>query len=120
MVLIEVSESDTDPTAVAATWFSFAGKFAISGSFCALYVFAAELFSTDIRTIGVGFGSMLGRVGGVAAPFIILLPGFAPNLIFGVTAILSGAWAFFLPETAGKPMMQTIGEARDFYRGKVI
>ena len=56
MILIEVSESDTDATAIAATWCSFAGKFAISGSFCALYVFAAELFSTDIRTIGVGFG----------------------------------------------------------------
>ena len=62
---------------------------------------------------------MLGRIGGVTAPFIILLPGFAPNLIFGVTAILSGIWAFFLPETAGKPMMQTIDEAKLFYSGKV-
>ena len=117
MVLLEVSESETDGTAIAATWCSFAGKFAISGSFCAIYVFTAELFSTDIRTIGVGFASMLGRIGGVTAPFIILLPGFVPNLVFGVSAIVSGIWAFFLPETAGQPMTQTITEAVEFYKG---
>jgi len=114
MILLEVSETDTDSTAIAATWCAFAGKFAISGSFCAVYVFAAELFSTDIRTIGVGFGSMFGRLGGVSAPFIILLPGFVPNLIFALTGVLSGIWALFLPETGGKPMLQTIEEAKVF------
>ena len=52
MVLLELAESDTDSLAITATWFAFAGKFAISGSFCAVYVFSAELFSTDIRSIG--------------------------------------------------------------------
>ena len=118
MILLEVSETDTDSTAIAATWCAFAGKFAISASFCAVYVFAAELFSTDIRTIGVGFGSMFGRLGGVSAPFIILLPGFVPNLIFAITGVLSGIWALFLPETGGKPMLQTIEEAKLFYKGK--
>ena len=30
-----------------AKWLSFGGKFAISGSFCVIYVFAAELFPTE-------------------------------------------------------------------------
>ena len=33
--------------------------------------------------LGVGFGSMVGRIGGVTAPFIILLPSFVPYLVFG-------------------------------------
>ena len=106
-----------------AKWLSFLGKFAISGSFCVLYVFAAELFPTEIRSIGIGFGSMIGRIGGFLAPFIILLQdteslSFLPYLIFGISAIVSGVWTLFLPETAGKPMLQTIDEALLFYSGQ--
>lgn len=94
-----------------AKWLSFGGKFAISGSFCVLYTFAAELFPTEVRSIGIGFGSMIGRVGGVMAPFIILLQDiegleFLPYLIFGVCGILSGVWALWLPDTTGKPILQ--------------
>ena len=106
-----------------AKWLSFLGKFAISGSFCVLYVFAAELFPTEVRSIGIGFGSMIGRIGGFLAPFIILLQeheslSFLPYLIFGLSAIVSGLWTRFLPETAEKPMLQTIEEALLFYDGK--
>ena len=106
-----------------AKWLSFLGKFGISGSFCVVYVFAADLFPTEVRSIGIGFGSMIGRIGGFLAPFIILLQdqeglSFLPYLIFGSSAIASGVWALFLPETAGKPMLQTIEEALLFYGGK--
>ena len=108
-----------------AKWFSFFGKFAISGSFCVVYVFAAELFPTEVRSIAIGFGSIVGRVGGALAPFIILLQdeqglSFLPYLIFGICGILSGVWALFLPETAGKPILQTIEEALLFYDGNTV
>ena len=35
--------------------------------------------------------------------------------IFGSSAILSGIWCLFLPETAGLPIMRNIYEAEDFY-----
>ena len=44
---------------------SFMGKFAISGSFCIVYIFAAELFPTEVRCIGIGFCSMMGNLGGL-------------------------------------------------------
>lgn len=85
---------------------------------------------------------MIGRIGGIAAPFIILLENnprralkilsikikfyisydnrpkilseksvsFLPYTIFGVSGVLSGLWTFFLPETKGEPMNQTIEE----------
>ena len=33
-----------------------------------------------------------------------------PYTIFGVSGVLSGLWTFFLPETKGEPMNQTIEE----------
>ena len=72
MLIIELGE-DNAVLYESSKWLSFAGKFLISASFCAVYIFAAELFPTDVRSIGVGFGSMFGRVGGFAAPLIIEL-----------------------------------------------
>ena len=119
MILLEVSELENDALAIAATWFSFAGKFGISASSCAIYVYAAELFPTDIRTTGLGFASMVGRIGGIAAPFIILLPRFTPNLIFALSGIVSGLSVLLLPETKNKPLLQTLNQAKSFYSGKI-
>ena len=70
MALLEVDEM-TSGMEEAAKWLSFGGKLFISASFCTVYVFSAELFPTDVRTIGVGCGSMFGRIGGFAAPLMI-------------------------------------------------
>ena len=78
-----------------------------------VYIFAAELFPTEVRNIGIGFGSMVGRIGSVVAPFIILLQdfeglSFLPYVIFGICGIISGLWALWLPDTTGKPILQEI------------
>ena len=106
-----------------AKWLSFIGKFAISGSFCIVFIFAAELFPTEVRCIGIGFVSFVGKIGGVLTPFIILLQNydgfeFLPYLIFGTISLVAGFCALFLPETAGEPILQTIKEAVGFYSGK--
>ena len=37
-----------------------------------VYVYAPELYPTTVRSIGMGLASMMARIGGVAAPYIIL------------------------------------------------
>ena len=101
-------------------WLAFCGKFAISGSFSVLYIFAAELFPTEVRTIGLAFMTCIGCIGGAIVPFIIILQdddqlSYVPFLIFGILGILSGLSVFSLPETTGKPILQTIDEAEYFY-----
>ena len=74
---------------------------------------------------------MFGRIGGFLSPFIIQIPAtwiiYLVNLllmkfcviylqIFGVFGIVSGAVVFFLPETNGKPTLQTLEEALEFYK----
>ncbi|XP_067675030.1 organic cation transporter protein-like isoform X2 [Haliotis asinina] len=61
---------------------SMVGRFAISGAFAIVYVFAAELFPTVVRNSGIGVSSLSGRIGLIIAPYIaelehgkILSPG---------------------------------------------
>ena len=101
-------------------WLSFTGKFAISGAFCVIFIYAAELYPTEVRTIGIGFTSGIGRIGGIIAPFIIMLQdtnglSYVPYLIFGLLAIVSGVCTLALPETTGKPILQTIEEAESLF-----
>lgn len=71
------------------------------------------------RTNGLAVGNASARVAGIVAPFINHLKKLAswlPNLIFGSTATLVGIVIFRLPDTTGKEMLETIGEAEYFYK----
>ena len=99
-------------------WLMFAGKMGVSCSFAVIYIYSAELFPTDIRGTALGLGSMAGRIGGVCAPYINKLwptIPWLPPTIYGAMCILSGLAVFLLPETSGRPMLNTIEEANAFY-----
>ena len=53
-----------------------AGKFFITISFTTAYVFAAELFPTVIRNVGVGASSLHARIAAMVAPYMVQLVGF--------------------------------------------
>jgi len=46
------------------------GRFAITGSFSMVFVYAVEIFPTVIRNVGLGSASVWARVGGIIAPYI--------------------------------------------------
>ena len=99
-------------------WLMFAGKMGVSCSFAVIWIYSAELFPTDIRGTALGLGSMAGRIGGVCAPYInelwATIPWLPPT-IYGVMCILGGLTLFLLPETSGRPMLNTIDEANAYY-----
>lgn len=99
-------------------WLMFSGKFGVSGSFAVIWIYSAELFPTDIRTNALAMGSMAGRIGGIISPFInnfyLTIPWLPPT-IFGTMCILGGIALFTLPETLGKPLLNTIEEANAYY-----
>ena len=73
------------------------------------------MFPTSTRTACVGVCSFSGRIGGIAAPYIVSLSSFAsclPMICFGSIAFTSGTFVYlFLPETLGNPLPETISEA---------
>lgn len=98
--------------------FAQIGKFLITGSFAMIYVYAAEMFPTVVRNVGVGSSSMFARVGSMLAPFIGNELGNvskeAPIIIFGLTSLLAGLLTLLLPETKDKVLPDTIEEGERF------
>ncbi|KAI1897619.1 hypothetical protein AGOR_G00085130 [Albula goreensis] len=93
---------------------SMTGKFAIAIAFGLIYLYTCELYPTIIRSLAVGSGSMMCRVGSVVAPFCVYLADlwiYLPQLIVGVLAFAIGVLTLMLPETLGKPLTNTLEEA---------
>lgn len=93
---------------------SMIGKFSIAIAFGLIYLYTCELYPTIIRSLAVGSGSMMCRVGSVVAPFCVYLSDvwqYLPQLIVGILAFIIGVLTFMLPETLGKPLTSTLEEA---------
>nr|XP_020657017.1 solute carrier family 22 member 16 isoform X1 [Pogona vitticeps] len=95
---------------------NMAGKFAIGVAFGLIYLYTAELYPTVARSLAVGSGSMMCRVGSVVAPFCVYLSSvwiYMPQLIVGIMAFMSGVLTLMLPETLGKSLTNTWAEAAE-------
>ncbi|XP_053468656.1 solute carrier family 22 member 13 isoform X2 [Ictalurus furcatus] len=114
LMLIVPEDRPNVRAAVAMT-----GKFGITSSFAIIYIYTAELFPTVLRQTGIGLSSMLARIGGVLAPMINLLGesnSALSTVIFGFAPLLGAALALGLPETANKPLPDTIQDIQDAER----
>ncbi|XP_068751499.1 solute carrier family 22 member 15-like [Montipora capricornis] len=95
-------------------WLSVAamfGKFCISASFGVVYVYAAELFPTVIRNVGMGVATVASRFGGILCPFVVLMGEQSrslPMFIFACISLVAGLAGLKLPETKGRPMPETM------------
>ncbi|XP_047429799.1 solute carrier family 22 member 16 [Mugil cephalus] len=115
-MLIIVVPPDIEPLAIAL---SMTGKFAIAIAFGLIYLYTCELYPTIIRSLAVGSGSMMCRVGSVVAPFCVYLADiwtYLPQLIVGILAFIIGVLTMMLPETLGKPLTTTLEEAESLGR----
>ncbi|XP_029984635.1 solute carrier family 22 member 16 [Sphaeramia orbicularis] len=110
-MLIIVVPAEIEALAIAL---SMTGKFAIAIAFGLIYLYTCELYPTIIRSLAVGSGSMMCRVGSVVAPFCVYLADvwvYLPQLIVGILAFVIGVLTLWLPETLGKPLTTTLEEA---------
>lgn len=80
-----------------------------------MWLFLIELYYS-LSQNGMGWVSMMARVGAMVAPMVLLtgdhIP-WLPGLIYGGAPILSGVAAIFLPETLGSPLPDTIQDVED-------
>ncbi|KAK3802250.1 hypothetical protein RRG08_004538 [Elysia crispata] len=113
-------EASTGMNAVRLT-FVMMGKFAITGAYTTVYLYAAEIFPTSIRNHGMGVSSFFENFGSIAAPFIVFAAKSIPEMpmiLFGMVSIIGGVMATALPETHKRPLPQTVEEVEswDMYR----
>ncbi|XP_071957178.1 organic cation transporter protein-like [Antedon mediterranea] len=96
------------------TAISMTGRFFVNGTFMIVYLITAEIFSTDVRTTGLGICSFMSRFAGVLAPQILFLEKLwkpLPLVAFSFTSMSAGLLVLLLPETLNYPLPQTIEEA---------
>jgi OCT family organic cation transporter-like MFS transporter 4/5 len=46
------------------------GKLFVTGTFGIIYIYAAELYPTVLRSTGMGLSAVMGRVGSILAPVV--------------------------------------------------
>ncbi|CAF3255495.1 unnamed protein product [Rotaria socialis] len=87
-------------------------KFLASGSYAIIYIYANELFPTQARNTGMGICSMFARFGAIIATFSndLLVRAWIhfPIIVYGTTSLIAVAFATICPETANRPLPQTI------------
>ncbi|XP_054750637.2 organic cation transporter protein-like [Lytechinus pictus] len=92
------------------------GKFAITSSFCVVYLHACEIIPTPVRNSALGMCTLCSNMSNILAPLILLLSDVwipFPLVIFGAFAIVGAALAYFLPETRGKKIPETMEEGEN-------
>lgn len=109
----------TMPGAIVAL--SSIGMIGSNAAFPTAYLYACELFPTVVRNIGVGTASMVARIGSMVAPFVAGLSvtyHWLPPVIFGATSLIAMCLLFFLPETNGVPLPETLEDGENFGKKK--
>jgi len=98
---------------LAAFVLSMIGKFFISAAFSILYIFSAELFPTVLRNTGMGISSVTAKAATMLAPVLVdFAPdGVLPLVVFGCCSGAAGLLSLSLPETAARPLPETLEEA---------
>lgn len=69
------------------------------------------------RQTGIGVSCMFARIGGVLAPIINMLHDHSlttPLVIFGISPLLGAVLSLALPETADRPLPDTVEDAENW------
>ncbi|XP_068202491.1 organic cation transporter protein-like isoform X2 [Palaemon carinicauda] len=88
------------------------GKLGISTVFQILFLYASELFPTEVRTRGMGTAMMSSRAGAMVSPFLMSFIGavypWTTPVVFGLASIIAGIAALPLHETLDDSLPDTI------------
>ncbi|XP_069501072.1 solute carrier family 22 member 20-like [Ambystoma mexicanum] len=96
---------------IVRTVLSILGKGCLAAAFSCVYLYCGELYPTEIRQTGIGFGHMNARVGSMVAPLGLMIGEYVaslPPLIYGLAPVLAGIGACFLMETRNCQLPDTI------------
>lgn len=96
------------------------GNLFVSTTFAMIWMYTPELFPTNIRNASLGSCSLVARIGGVLANLVGQLAEVdlrIPPLLFGTSALISAFLTLLLPETAGKPLPNTVEDC-ELYESK--
>ncbi|KFM78100.1 Organic cation transporter 1, partial [Stegodyphus mimosarum] len=96
---------------------SLIGKYFAAATFMATYQQSSELYPTVVRSLGMGLSSTVAFGATLIVPYLVYLSVYGkaiPFLVIGMSCIIAGIMASFLPETLNENLPQTISDAEEF------
>lgn len=84
------------------------GIFGMAGTYNLLFIYTMELFPTVVRNAALGCATQAAQMGAILAPFVVVLGGGLPFVVFGICGTVGGLLAFYLPETLHRPLYDTM------------
>lgn len=94
--------------------FTMVGKMAITAAYQIIYLYASEVFPTEVRQRGMGTATMVAKVGSMAAPFLVdtlsSIGPWLPQVIFGGVSLIAAGVTLKLPETRGASLKDTVAD----------
>uniref|UniRef100_A0A1B6FR82 Major facilitator superfamily (MFS) profile domain-containing protein n=2 Tax=Cuerna arida TaxID=1464854 RepID=A0A1B6FR82_9HEMI len=95
---------------------AMAGRFADVAVFGVITVYTAELFPTTVRNTAVGSSLAISQLGSISAPYIVdnlnKFGWYVPSTICGIGGLISAVLVLLLPETRGRPLLDTVEQLR--------
>lgn len=89
------------------------GIFGMAGTYNLLYIYAMELFPTVVRNAALGCARQVGQLGNIIVPFVVVMGGGIPFMVFGACGVVGGIVMLYMPETLNKPLYDTINAMED-------
>ena len=90
---------------------NFIARFCAAGIEVIYYTYTLELYPTTVRSVAFGINATFGNGGSILAPMLLeFLPNWFFLTLFALVCALNSFLLILLPETVGKPMVETIAE----------
>ena len=93
---------------------NFLSRFCAAGIEVVYYTYSIEIYPTLVRSVAFGVNVSFGNGGSIIAPLLLeYLDYWLFLFVFAIVCFINSFLLFFLPETVGKPMIETIEELGD-------
>ena len=94
--------------------FNFIIRFCQSAVELVFFTYTLEVYPTIVRSTNFGINVTFGNIGSILAPMIYeYIPNWLLLFIFAIITIIHSILLIFLPETQGKPMIESIEEEEE-------
>ena len=90
---------------------NFCSRFCAAAIELVYWTYTLEVYPTPVRSVNFGVNVTFGNIGSILAPMIYeYIPSWIFFLVFAGLSVFHSILLIFLPETEGKPMVETIDE----------
>ena len=119
VIIVFVLLAFLDLNTTGALTLNFITRFCCAGIEVIYFTYSIELYPTPVRSLAFGINETFGNAGSIGAPYLLeFLISWQFLILFAVICAINAIVLIFLPETVGKPMVESIPEIDEINNNK--